>query len=193
MTKTMNTAYQETEFTPVISQKTYSRITSILSIFTFALVFLTCYFFFGVALVPTESMESTLDVGDRFMYQYATADDITYDDVIVFFPFAEMEKPVANGIEAMYRIHVKKDTVFVKRVVGLPGDVLEMKDGYVYRNGEKLDPDYVTEPMITNGNTYVVPEGQIFCMGDNRNHSNDSRYLGAFSMNNFFGKMFLHF
>lgn len=193
MPKIRNMTNQGAARPPVISQKMYYRITSILEALVFALVFLAIYAIFSVAMVPSESMESTLHVGDKFLYRYTTADDISYDDVVVFFPYAEMERPVANGIEAMYRIHIKKDTVFVKRVIGLPGDVLEMKDGYVYRNGEKLDPNYVAEPMITNGQTYIVPDGAIFCMGDNRNRSNDSRYLGSFPMNNFFGKMCVHF
>ena len=104
-----------------------------------------------------------------------------------------MDMPVYYGVDALIRIRMQKDTVFVKRIIGLPGDVLAMKDGYVYRNGEKLDPDYIAEDMITNGQTYVVPEGTIFCMGDNRNNSNDSRYMGAYPMNNFFGKLVAHF
>lgn len=193
MLENMNTINQGAVANPVISKKTYSRISSALSVGVFALVFIVFYSFLSMALVPSGSMESTLHVGDRFMYRYTTAENITYDDIVVFFPFAEMDEPITNGLQAMYKIHIKKEVVFVKRVIGLPGDVLEMKDGYVYRNGEKLDPDYVTEPMITNGKTYVVPEGHIFCMGDNRNHSNDSRYLGAIPMNNFFGKMCAHF
>ena len=183
---------QNTEFTPIISEKTYSRVSTLLKIAVFLLVFFAWYAVLGIALVPSESMEPTLNVGDRFAYTYATASDLTYDDIVVFFPFAEMDKPVSNGVDALIRIRMQKDTVFVKRIIGLPGDVLAMKDGYVYRNGEKLDPDYIAEDMITNGQTYVVPEGTIFCMGDNRNNSNDSRYMGAYPMNNFFGKLVAH-
>ena len=184
---------QNTEFTPIISEKTYSRVSTLLKIAVFLLVFFAWYTVLGIALVPSESMEPTLNVGDRFAYTYATASDLTYDDIVVFFTFAEMDKPVSNGVDALIRIRMQKDTVFVKRIIGLPGDVLAMKDGYVYRNGEKLDPDYIAEDMITNGQTYVVPEGTIFCMGDNRNNSNDSRYMGAYPMNNFFGKLVAHF
>ena len=193
MTKTMPITNQNTEFTPIISEKTYSRVSTLLKIAVFLLVFFAWYAVLGIALVPSESMEPTLNVGDRFAYTYATASDLTYDDIVVFFPFAEMDKPVSNGADALTRIRMQKDTVFVKRIIGLPGDVLAMKDGYVYRNGEKLDPDYIAEDMITNGQTYVVPEGTIFCMGDNRNNSNDSRYMGAYPMNNFFGKLVAHF
>jgi len=191
MTETVTT-FQGSTVSPVISRKAYSRLISLLSLITLVLTFSACYSFVGMALVPSESMEPTLNVGDRFMYNYTTSENLTYDDIVVFFPFAEMDKPITNGLEAMYRIHIKNETVFVKRIIGLPGDVLEMKDGYVYRNGEKLNPDYLAEPMITNGLTYVVPDGQIFCMGDNRNHSNDSRYLGAFPANNFFGRLCAH-
>ena len=193
MTKTMPITNQNTEFTPIISEKTYSRVSTLLKIAVFLLVFFAWYTVLGIALVPSESMEPTLNVGDRFAYTYATASDLTYDDIVVFFPFAEMDKPVSNGVDALIRIRMQKDTVFVKRIIGLPGDVLAMKDGYVYRNGEKLDPDYIAEDMITNGQTYVVPEGTIFCMGDNRNNSNDSRSMGAYPMNNFFGKLVAHF
>ena len=193
MTKTMPITNQNTEFTPIISEKTYSRVSTLLKIAVFLLVFFAWYAVLGIALVPSESMEPTLNVGDRFAYTYATASDLTYDDIVVFFPFAEMDKPVSNGVDALIRIRMQKDTVFVKRIIGLPGDVLAMKDGYVYRNGEKLDPDYIAEDMITNGQTYVVPEGTIFCMGDNRNNSNDSRSMGAYPMNNFFGKLVAHF
>ena len=193
MTKTMPITNQNTEFTPIISEKTYSRVSTLLKIAVFLLVFFAWYAVLGIALVPSESMEPNLNVGDRFAYTYATASDLTYDDIVVFFPFAEMDKPVSNGVDALIRIRMQKDTVFVKRIVGLPGDVLAMKDGYVYRHGEKLDPDYIAEDMITNGQTYVVPEGTIFCMGDNRNNSNDSRYMGAYPMNNFFGKLVAHF
>ena len=76
-------------------------------------------------------------------------------------------------------------TVFVKRVVGLPGDVVELKNGYLYVNGEKYDEPYVKDEYRAGGlndfGPVTVPEGRFFVLGDHRNNSNDSRYVGAIS------------
>ena len=71
---------------------------------------------------------------------------------------------------------------YIKRVIGLPGDHIEIKeDGSVYRNNEKLDEPYLNE-QYTNRDTYndvVVPHGTVFMMGDNRLSSKDSRFFGC--------------
>ena len=71
---------------------------------------------------------------------------------------------------------------FVKRVVGLPGDTVELKDGYLYVNGEKYDEPYINDDYrsgpLNTMSARVVPEGKYFVMGDHRNNSNDSRSVG---------------
>lgn len=78
------------------------------------------------------------------------------------------------------------DTNFVKRVVGLPGDTIELRDGYLYVNGERCEEPYIADEFrIAQGSNgwafgpYTVPQGRYFVMGDHRNNSNDSRAVGA--------------
>lgn len=66
-------------------------------------------------------------------------------------------------------------TKFVKRVVGLPGDTVEISGGYLYVNGKKYEEKFLQARMVSNYGPYTVPEGEYFLMGDNRNNSNDSR------------------
>ncbi|MBP1156563.1 MULTISPECIES: signal peptidase I [unclassified Paenibacillus] len=70
-------------------------------------------------------------------------------------------------------------SMYVKRVIGKSGDVLELKNSKLYRNGEQLDEPYLNETMeLTADQKWTVPEGHVFVMGDNRNHSKDSRDIG---------------
>lgn len=75
---------------------------------------------------------------------------------------------------------------YVKRIIGISGDKIEIKDGHVYLNGsllkeDYLDPDAITEP-ITPTTQYIVPEGHVFVLGDNRGNSTDSRVLGPINI-----------
>lgn len=98
-------------------------------------------------------------------------------DVIVF----ESELKLDNG----------DNKLLIKRVIGLPGDVIDIKDEKVYLNGEKLEEDYIKENG-TPGNIQglVVPKGEIFVMGDNRRVSIDSRELGCISQDTIIGRVF---
>lgn len=114
------------------------------------------------AEVPTGSMKNTIMEKDRligFRLAYLFSEPKRGDIVIFKFPDNETQN-------------------YVKRVIGTPGDVVQIKDGHVYVNGEELSEDYLCEPMAETEieETYVVPEGYYFMMGDNRNSSLDSRY-----------------
>jgi len=112
--------------------------------------------------VPTGSMADTIPkpsriISSRIHYWFSDPDR---GDVVLFDPPFE---------EQYY---------YVKRVIGLPGDTITIRDGLVYINNssQPLDEPYLAEAPRGNFGPYTVPEGCYFMMGDNRNHSNDSRY-----------------
>lgn len=114
------------------------------------------------AQVPTGSMENTINVNDRligFRLAYLFSEPQRGDIIIFKYPDDETQN-------------------FVKRVIGTPGDVVEITEGKVYVNGVELVEDYIKEAMIDDGTsqTYIVPEDSYFVLGDNRNSSKDSRY-----------------
>ena len=80
---------------------------------------------------------------------------------------------------------------FVKRVVGMPGDTVELREGYLYVNGEKYEEPYILDEYRSgsrnNFGPYEVPEGEYFVMGDHRNNSNDSRSQGSLPRNMIIG------
>lgn len=106
--------------------------------------------------IPSGSMIPTLNIGDRlFVSKIYDLDKIERGDILVF-----------------YSVELK-DTL-IKRVIGLPGDTIEITDGKVSVNGEEINQDYVKNTDHSYG-TYKVPEGFYFFLGDNRPVSNDSR------------------
>lgn len=114
------------------------------------------------AQVPTSSMENTIMAGDRVV-ALRTAywfDAPERGDVAIF----------------VYPDDPKGKTLYVKRVIGVPGDTVVVKDGDVYVNEELQEEAYIREKTVGSYGPFVVPEGCYFMMGDNRNHSLDSRF-----------------
>lgn len=119
---------------------------------------------FMLTLVPTGSMEGTIMSGDIvFATRYNIGvDEIERFDILIFTPPDNPDNT---------------DETYIKRVIGLPGETIEVIDGKVYADGVELDDSFVKNPMNRKGDgTYVVPEGCYFFMGDNRNQSRDSRF-----------------
>ncbi|HOV29552.1 MAG TPA: signal peptidase I [Candidatus Dojkabacteria bacterium] len=88
---------------------------------------------------------------------------------------------------------------FIKRIIGLPGETVMLKDGKIYINGDLLDESaYLNSSIYTNGGDFLkegqsikVPEGEYFVCGDNRPHSSDSRTFGTISMDRIKGKAWI--
>ncbi|MDO7905887.1 signal peptidase I [Paenibacillus sp. JX-17] len=82
----------------------------------------------------------------------------------------------------------KEKIFYVKRLIGKPGDTIEIKEGKVYRNGKLLDEPYIKEPMNpVPDQAWHIPEDHVFVMGDNRNNSNDSRSIGFIPVDHVMG------
>jgi len=178
---------------PIMSKKTFDRIDSVCFVLVFALTMTIFAAKFGVSFVPSGSMYPNLKIGTVFFPMSVNPDDITYDDIVTFFPFIERDEPITNNFTVLYYQRVQNQQMFVKRVVGLGGDIIEVKDGVVYRNSQPIDPKYESEPANEDFGPYTVPADHIFVMGDNRNYSADSRVYGAFHKNQFYGKLVLKY
>ena len=146
-------------------------------------------FAFEMVRVDGVSMDSTLSNGEIMFvskFDYATT--------WLSFPWQDDEakeqaaRITTGGNPQRFDVVIcrypgRGDTNFVKRVVGLPGDTVEVRDGYLYVNGERCEEPYILDEYrggrLNTFGPYEVPEGEYFVMGDHRNNSNDSRSQGS--------------
>ena len=123
--------------------------------------------------IPSGSMEPTLMVDDR----------------ILVAKFVYRFEPVHRGDVIVFRYPLNPQRDFVKRVIGLPGDRVQLKDGVVHLDGTVLsEKGYTIKPDFGNYGPVTVPASQYFVLGDNRNNSEDSRFFGYVPRGNVIGK-----
>jgi signal peptidase I len=135
-------------------------------------------------LIPSESMYPTLHTGDRLVVEKVSYrfHPPTTGDIVVF-----------QSPEELQRRGYPQDQAFIKRVIGLPGDIIGIANGTVYRNGQPLKEEYIAEPPNQPFPPVKIPVGKYFVMGDNRNDSNDSRYWGFLPQKNIIGRAVFRF
>ena len=136
--------------------------------------------------IPSISMSPTLERGDRILVCRicVRVGDIHRGDVIVFsdpHPAAGVDRgPIGAALHWLGEgigVAQPENEDFIKRVIGLPGDVVELHDGNLFVNGEIVDESYVNPEIDTSPyGPKTVPDGMLFVLGDNRAHSGDSRF-----------------
>jgi signal peptidase I len=153
-------AERESEEKSGVFQEVLSWVKTIVSAVIVAWVITT--FLIVNANVPTGSMETTIMPNDRIIanrLQYKLSNPKRFDIVVFKYPDDE-------------------SVLYIKRVIGLPGETITIRDGKVYVDDseEPLDDSFIKEEMLGSWGPYTVPEGCYFMLGDNRNNSKDSRY-----------------
>ncbi len=155
--------------------------TIVVSLAIFAVVYI---FLFQPHQVDGKSMEpnfhnSEYILTDKISYRLSTP---KRGDVVVF------HSPQDANVD------------FIKRIMGVPGDIISLKDGYFYLNGEMLAEEYINDPgkvapgrFLREDASVEVPLGQYFVMGDNRLHSSDSREWGFVTRQGIVGRAFFRY
>ena len=196
--------YQQKEVTEEVKAKTRGILREVLDwVICFAIAFvvylLINYFFICAPTVKQQSMHPTIKNNEKVLTirPWMKGSKFEYGQIITF------EAPIDNKLyidsdETLYTAQYENYTgitlflynfldvnkvSYIKRVIGLPGDHIVIKDGMVYRNDEKIEEPYLremnTEIQEQEYADVIVPENTIYVMGDNREQSKDSRSFGC--------------
>ena len=176
-----------------------------------ALALLIRYFIGTPTVVKQSSMYPTLKQNQRLVLKrlYRTFHDTPERGDII--TFEAPSQSVATGVKAVYDnepqnvfekfcyyvLEVNKMS-YIKRVVALPGEHVQIADGKVYINGEELKEDYLQENVVTEAKSiyltdFIVPEGYVFAIGDNREYSGDCRAFGCIPFEKIESKVWIRF
>ena len=178
--------------------RSLAEIPALLAVAVVAAFFLKA-FVAQAFFIPSPSMEPQLNIGDRVVVLRLAYDlhDVRRGDVIVFddpseeLPPDHRLPPVRWFGDLLEGVGLRQpdETELIKRVIGLPGDVVEGRGGRVYVNGRELVEPYLapgvgTAPFVS----VTVPDDNVYVLGDNRGDSKDSRYIGPIPLDSIVGR-----
>ena len=141
--------------------------------------FLLTTFVVEARQIPSGSMLPTIEIGDKIIVDkvFYQLKDFQRGDIVIFRP-----PPAA-----------KANLDYIKRIIGLPGDLLEVRNQRVFINDKPIKEVYIAEEPIYNFGPLKIPDGSVFVMGDNRNNSVDSHLWGVVPLENIKGKALVRF
>ncbi|MCF3572618.1 signal peptidase I [Planktothrix agardhii 1806] len=134
--------------------------------------------------IPSDSMFPTLEINDRLVIEKVSyyLKSPQFGDIIVFTPPSQLQE-----------IGYGADQAFIKRIIGKPGQIIEVKNGRVYIDNEPQFERYIAEEPHYQLSPVKVPDNSYFMMGDNRNDSNDSHVWGFLPKENIIGRAVFRF
>jgi signal peptidase I len=158
-------------------------------------------FVFQPRQVFGDSMFPTLhngDIGIISKVGHTIGLEPQYNDIVVIDSRVEHVHTLLDDLSDSLKYNIiasalfkqKDQTYWIKRVIGKPGDTIEIENNKVYRNGKALVEPYINEDMVyPSGEKVVVPAKYVYVMGDNRNNSKDSRVIGCVPYKNIIGTL----
>ena len=133
--------------------------------------------------IPSGSMLPTLQLQDKVLIEKVTprinqiiSKEIQRESIIVFHP--------PNSLK---QLGYDENSALIKRVIGVPGDQIEVNEGNLLLNGKLMEESWITEPMNYEMDVITVPKGSLWVLGDNRNNSLDSHIWGPLPKENVIG------
>ena len=199
---TNNTLHNALDEKPRAPKKSVAREYTEAILIALLLALLIRTFIIQAFKIPSGSMENTLLIGDhilvsKFSYGTHIPNEIPFLDIKLFDDIVLFSKVPQRGDIIVFKFPKDERRDFIKRVIGLPGDFLEVRRQKIYINKKLFEDTHARHTDPASNDSFVprddfgpvlVPEGYVFVMGDNRENSQDSRYWGFLNIKKIRGK-----